>query len=467
MVQLNLPGRRVALVLVLASSLVLPGCGGGAGSVDPQPGPAPLDQPLTGLALVKLRSAGPAWVGLAEKALPVAEVTRPERRLLISSDGGPAQVLAAMPPEGWLLLDFALHPSGEITVLLGSEQALRLLRLDRAGKWLGQQDFVDPLVAADPFIGDPLVLRNPRGMQPYGTRDAARLAAAGEDLVLGLRSGRNAVLLYKFHISAGGSFVAQWRSLVEPGVFIAWRGLTGGSFDPLRGLDHQWRLLLDVDAQGRIAVAVSLADTDLIEGHGQHFGEALDPIVTNGVLLSQFSPGGQRLGTALIDTRQRSEPHALRWVGERVAVVGRVRSRQTMEGWDGYLALVPAGATAASGYRVIDVEQGDALLDVAALEDGRLLAAGSSGYTQNPTGASVSEQSAPLLLLLDRDGLMLKRLQPAAGPRHNQLRALAPWQDGRWLLGASLNGPGTHSADGDASLLTQDGRIRELRRSDL
>jgi hypothetical protein len=56
----------------------------------------------------------------------------------------------------------------------------------------------------------------------------------------------------------------------------------------------------------------------------------------------------------------------------------------------------------------------------------------------------------------------VQRLSLAAGPRHNQLRALAPWgAGGSWLLGGMENGPGTHSADGNAALLTSDGYLRE------
>lgn len=457
----RMTGRLGGAAALLA---LLTACGGGGSGGDTGGGnPAPLQLDTPGQAVIKVRSQGAAWVALAETARTLEIPTQPQRRLLISQADGRGQAADHLPPAGWSLLDFALHPSGQISLLLGTDRTLRLLRLSAAGLLLREQDFTDPLVASDPFVGDAASARDPQSLLPYYTRDGARLAALGEDVALALRSGRHAVVLHRLGYAAPGGFTKQWRSLVEPGVFIGARFLTGGSFDPFKSLDHQWRLLLDADPQGRIAVAVSLDYTDLIEGHGQHFGEPLDPRVANGLLLSQFSPGGQRLGTALIDTQQRSELHALRWVGGQVAAAGRVRSRQTADGWDAFLALVPAGATAASAYRVLDFEAGDVAFDVAPRADGRLLLAGSTGYTQNPTGASISEESKPLLALLSADGQPQQRLTPATGARHNQLRTLAPRGDSGWLVGGMENGPGTHSADTNAALLVADGYLRELR----
>lgn len=448
--------------LGMATALLglLMACGGGGGSGGDAGGggdPAPLQLATPGQAVVKLRGLGTAWVALAEKARTLEIPTQPQRRLLVS------QATDYLPPPGWSLLDFALHPSGQISLLLGSDRELRLLRLSAAGQLLREQDFTDPLVATDPFVGDPRAARDHLSLLPYYTRDAARLAPLGEDVALALRSGRHAVVLHRLGYAASGGFTKQWRNLVEPGVYIGARFLTGGSFDPFKSLDHQWRLVLDTDAQGRIAVAVSLDYTDLIEGHSQHFGEPLDPRVANGLLLSQFSAGGQRLGTTLIDTQQRSELQALRWVGGQVAAAGRVRSRQTADGWDAFVALVPAGATMASAYRVLDFEAGDVAFDVALRADGRLLLAGSTGYTQNPTGASISEESRPLLALLAADGQLQQRIPLAGGARHNQLRALAPNGSAGWLTGGMENGPGTHSADADPALLVADGYLRELR----
>jgi len=62
--------------------------------------------------------------------------------------------------------------------------------------------------------------------------------------------------------------------------------------------------------------------------------------------------------------------------------------------------------------------------DAAALNEGRLLAVGSTNYTQNPSGPSVSDTRDPLALVLDASGNVEKRIVLLAGPadRRNEAR---------------------------------------------
>ena len=455
--------RVLSWVAAAAVSLGLWACGGGGDGNAPVPGGEPPAHEISvpGRYIVKLAANGGAWVALAEKARRFEGTTSPDRRLLLSADGGRTQLPVYEPPAGWSLIDFSVHPSREISIVLASDLRLRLLRLGRSGDVLWDQEFLDPQAETDPIVGGPFALMNSQSLVPAVTRDAARLAALGEDLVLGFRSGRFAVVLHRLAYSATTGFEPRWRSLVEPGVDIGASLPTSGSFDPFKSLDHMWRLALDVDAQGRVAVALSLTSTELVAGHAEHFGEPLDLSVSNGFLLSRFSADGQRLYSVLHDTQQRAEVHGLRWVGERLAIVGRTRSVQAPDGWDGFVALL-TDTTRTLSYEPIDVDQGEIVFDIASLPGGQWLISGAAGYTQNPTGASISEAATPLLAQLGADGKLVRRIPWPAGLRHNQLRATLPWQGG-WLLGGMENGPGTHSADGDEALLTADGYLREHR----
>ncbi|HYD79868.1 MAG TPA: hypothetical protein VEC06_08665 [Paucimonas sp.] len=454
-----------SFALFSCCAMFVAACGGGGGATGGgQADAAPIDLAMPGVAIVKLRAAQDGWIALSEKLRPVEPVATPERRLLFADDG--KSVSASFEaPAGWSLIDFALHPSREASAVLATNKALRLVRLDRAGRVLSQTDFADPGAPTDPFVGDSVVIRDSHSMLPFATRDAVRLAPIGEDLALAVRTGRNAVVAYRLSHAAGG-FSRVWRTLVEPGVFIGILGITSGSFDPFGGLDNQFRVLLDADAAGRIAVAISIAYTEHLAGHAAHFGEPLPSDLAGGVLVTALAPDGHRLGTALIDTVQRSEAHALRWIGDDVAVAGRVLSERLPDGsgWNAYLGIVRPASGQVLSYRPVDVERGDVIFDMARLPDGRLLAAGSSGYTQNPFGGSISEESTPLLAVLEADGRVVRRLSVAAGPRQNQLRSLAPRKDG-WLFAGLRNGPGTHSADGNPALLTADGLVRGTRLS--
>jgi hypothetical protein len=145
-------------------------------------------------------------------------------------------------------------------------------------------------------------------------------------------------------------------------------------------------------------------------------------------------------------------------------LVGRVRTerRDDGTGWDGYLAVASGTNGTNLAYKVLNVQAGDVLFDVASLPQGRYLVAGATGYAQNPSGASITENTEPLLAVLETDGSLRARLSFTGGARQNQLRSLAERTGSSgWLIGGLSNGPGTHSGDGNAALITADGFIRE------
>ena len=454
--------RRLALTLghVLAA-IVMVACGGGGGGGGSPFEPPPTDQAIGGAAVVKLRSPGTAWAALAERPRALEDNTAPDRHALLASSPG-ASPRTYRPPAGWSLIDLALHPSGELTMVLATPTQLRLVRLDAQAQPLSDAAFTDVLAATDPIVGS--FVHDPSALLPVITRDAVRLAAQGEHLVMALRTGRHAVVAYQLQFSRGQGHVLRWRTLVEPGVEIDAKALTGGTFDPFGGLENPWHVALDVDQDGRVAVGVVIGETELLDGHRRHFNDGLPAGVTEGVLLTQLDREGRRLFTTLVDTVQKSELHGLRFVGPRIALVGRVRSevRTDGSGWNAYLGLVSAGQNRVEAYRVIDVDRGDVLFDVAALADGRLLLAGTTGYVQNPGGRSISEAALPLLAVVSAQGTALQAIGLAAGPRHNQARALGSW-GGRWWAGGMQDGPGTHSADADRSLLRADGYVRGVQ----
>lgn len=454
----------LATLLTTLLSTLMVACGGGGGSShEPEPPPPPLALSTPGVAVIKARAVGTGWVALAEAPRRIENRTKPDRRLLVSADGR-AVATAVIPPEGWSLIDVAVHPSGQISLVLATDKTLRLQRRTAAGALIGESDFTDAQAPADPFIGDPRTAGDPQSLLPRGTRDAVRIAPLGEDLVLAVRTGLNTVVAHRLAPTPSGGHTRLWRTLVEPGVTIGTRGITSGTFDPFNSLDNPWKLQLDVDVpQQRIAVAVNVDLTELAEGHSQHFGEPAVAQLTYGALATRLDGQGRRLGTVAVDTVQRSEVHALRWAGDRLLVAGRVLTERRADGhgWDGFVARLPQGGAGAASVQVLDFDRGDIVLDLAPMDDGRIQVAGATGYWQNPAGGSISEASLPLLAVLAADGGAARRITLAAGMRHNQLRSVAAWQ-GRWLLGGLENGPGTHSADDNPALLVADGYVREL-----
>jgi hypothetical protein len=294
--------------------------------------------------------------------------------------------------------------------------------------------------------------------------DAARLAPLGESLAVVLRTGRNAIVAYRLDPDLSGAYQRAWRTLVEPGSSILQESITSGSFDVFGQLQNHLRIFVDVDAETPPTLAVGVVNTPFanftFRAHSEYFGEPI--AASKGALLTCVASfDGRRLGSTVIDTHDLAELHGVRATPGGFVLVGRVLSelRSDGSGWNAFAAFVGRDGTPGP-YSVVDVDRGDVLFDVAALPSGRYLALGTTGYTQNPSGASISEAAQPLLVLLNSDGSLAQNLGYIGGARHNQLTTIASL-NGHWLFGGMINGPGTHSGDADRKLIITDGFLRE------
>ena len=451
---------RLTGVLPGVTATLLVACGGGSSVDEETPATGTVDVSVTGQTVTKVRATGREVAFLEERLTSIFE-DGPQRSLvLVQGNGDLLQPYAT--PAGWSLVDLAVHPSGDLSVVLTTSKEVRLVRLDHGGSVRSDQTFQDPEATTDPFFNYAGGLKDDESLQPALMHDAARLAPWGENLLLVLRTGRNAIVAYRLDLSADGTYQQAWRTLVEPGASILAVGITTGTFDVFGQLQNHLRVFTDVDAEGLLAIGVVEAPMQnfTFRAHTDYFNEPI--AASTGILLTRVrTEDGQRLESTVIDTKQRAELHGLRASSQGFALVGRVLSevRPDGTGWDGFAALVARDGTLGT-YKTVDVDRGDVLFDIAQLPSGRYLALGTTGYVQNPTGESISESAQPLLALLGPDASLIQNLGFPAGPRHNQLTTLARIDAG-WLLGGMINGPGTHSADTDRSLLVADGFLRE------
>ena len=419
-----------------------------------------VDLAVVGQTVTKVRTAGNEVVVLEQRLNSIFE-NGPQRTLAtLQSDG--RTVHPYTPPQGWSVVDFAVHSSGDVSAILTTATDVRIVRLDPNGSVRSDQVFPDPSSPADPFFNYAGGIKNDNALQPALMHDAARLAPLGESLAVVLRTGRNAIVAYRLDPDASGAYRLAWRTLVEPGSSILGEGITSGSFDVFGQLENHLRIYVDVDASGTLAIGVDNAQqlNFTFRAHAEYFNE---PIAASaGVLLTRVaSADGRRLGSTVIDTHNRAELHGVRATPSGFVLVGRVLSEVRVDGsgWDAFAALVGRDGTPGP-YSVVDVDRGDVLFDVAALPSGRYLALGTTGYIQNPSGATISEAAQPLLVLLNANGSLVQNLRYIGGARHNQLTTIAPL-NGRWMLGGMINGPGTHSGDADRELIVADGFLRE------
>ncbi|HMF27438.1 MAG TPA: hypothetical protein VKE42_01625, partial [Candidatus Cybelea sp.] len=211
------------------ATLLLVACGGGSASADKNPDPQieTIDVAVTGQAVTKVRADGNVVALLEERLTSIFE-QGPQRTLgILQPDGRTVHTYAA--PAGWSVVDFAVHPSGDISAVLTTLKEVRVVRLNRDGAVRSDQPLLDPAAATDPYFNYAGGLTDDSALQPVLTHDAARVAPLGESLAVVLRTGRNAIVAYRLDPDASGAYGRTWRTLVEPGSSILLKGITSGS----------------------------------------------------------------------------------------------------------------------------------------------------------------------------------------------------------------------------------------------
>ncbi|MCG5055304.1 MAG: hypothetical protein KA712_20260 [Myxococcales bacterium] len=297
-----------------------------------------------------------------------------------------------------------------------------------------------------------------------------RIAAAGERVVLVTRTGRHAVLAYGLTYEGGDRFGQSFRTLVVPPLAMPAIGLTGGSYDTFGLVGAQFAVHLAVGPEGLIYVGVrypEISPRSLVRAHQNTFGETLatDPDGLDSYV-TRLSAGGVRLGTSVVKipaTGDELEPHdelqSLHAVPGAVWLAGRTELWNPQgTGHDVLLARIDGGSGAVQSWR-IDLDRGDIAFGVVPLDTTRFVIVGAQGYTQNPQGASVSEAATGFARVWSPTAGLGASLPVPSGPRHNQTRLALPLAGGRLLLGGMIDGPGTHSADGDIGKLRADGYL--------
>lgn len=238
--------------------------------------------------------------------------------------------------------------------------------------------------------------------------------------------------------------------------------LNGGTYDTFGQLAAHYAVRVAVSESGLGFVGVAHARLDprpMLRAHEVVFGErltgdddALDAYVT------RVDRAGVRLGTSVVTTSGDDQLYGLRAIGEVAYALGRTEHwNEQGTGFDALLARIDADGRVA--VREIEVDRGDIAFDVARDSAGALVLVGASSYWQNPHGASLSEESRAFARRLYDDGTSAD-IDLADGPRHDEARFAVPWPDGRLWIGGMHDGPGTHSADADATALRARGFTR-------
>src|SRR5258708_3019266 len=349
---------RVVCALLCLGVGLLVACGGRE-----TPSINSVDLAVVGEQVTRVRGVGNEVVVLEERLTSIFE-NGPQRTLaILQSDG--RTVRPYVPPPGWSVVDFAVHPSGDISVILTTAAEVRIVRLDPNGSIRSDQLFLDPAAVTDPFFNYAGGVKDDNALHPALMHDAARLAPLAESLAVVLRTGRNAIVAYRLDPDVGGAYRRAWRTLVEPGSSILGQGITSGTFDVFGQLENHLRIYVDVDPDAPAALAVGVVNAPMLNftfrAHAEHFGEPI--AASSGVLLTRVASAvGGRLGSTVIDTHDPAELHAVPATPARFVLVGRILSqlRSGGGGWNAFFALVGRDGTRGP-YSLVDVDRGDGL----------------------------------------------------------------------------------------------------------
>jgi len=410
--------------------------------------PAPTDLHLAGTAAVRVSPAASGeWLLLLETLQPQALVTTPIRSAGRAGSAGIVQTYDA--PAGWVLIDAVAHPSGDVSLLS--------VRVDEAADY-PMRAMVSRFRASGASAERELFrLPPPDGTEPppafMSSLDRARIVAQGEDLFAVVRWANNAVQAFRLGFE-GGSWKESWAAWVEPAAPLFAVGIIGGGFDNFHQGDTPFFVHADVDGAGNLLVGV-VSSEDVLPRHDAFFGEDL---------MSQANPASFDFGVAVVTrisaqgirspARLLGSPGTskkllnLKVAGDSVVLVGRVKTGDQPGSWDGWILASQATTGEVEYERNVDVQQGDMFWDAAALGGGRVLAVGSSNYTQNPVGLSVSDTRDALAVVLDASGQVEKRILLPGGPagRGNEAMSVGVVDGNRIAISGVQNAPGTHAA---------------------
>jgi hypothetical protein len=422
-----------------------------------QPPPAALDATLPGTAAVRVEPwTDGRWIVLTETLQTQLLVTLPERKLAWL-DAGLRVTREYLPPEGRFLIDFAAHPSGAATALEiepapGSDLLLKPIRA-----WLTR--FLPDGTTASTELESGIP--DPGQMPPFlFSLDRGRVAASGEDVQVAMRWSDNSVRAHRLQFQ-DGAFRPTWTTVVEPPADLFSIGIIGGGFDNFHQGDQAAFVYLDVDASGATTVVVP-STADVLPAHDAFFGEHLvdraDPTHFDfGVgIITRLSPDGARGDAVLSGLGTNRRLLNVRATAGTIWLTGRIRTGDEPTGWDGWIQSFDATTGQAIAEHLVDVQDGDMFWDLAPLDGGSLLAVGSTHYSQNPSGLSVSDARDDLAVVVGPQGEVRARVSLPAGPagRGNEVTSVRV-VDGRAMFAGVKNAPGTHAevfSDGFLSL---------------
>jgi hypothetical protein len=399
---------------------------------------------IAGKQVLKVVPHISGWVSLQETIQPQYMITAPLREISWLS-GDFHQTSKYKAPEGWYLVDIAVHPSGQVSAAIINVDLkrpymlqIKIVRIHNNG-------------THTEFEISPLPKEGERIKYYPASLDRIRLNAVGEDVYAVTRWQYNEVEASRLSYTAG-QYHVDWQTTVEPDSFCGIYGIIGGGYDNFRQGDRYFFVYSGVNQNGELYVAVN-SHEELLQSHDEMFNSNLmsetDPAVYDFglAILTKISPNGERLWSKLEGHSTKKRLLNMRVSDDAVYLVGRVKQNTDPQGWDAWILSADASNGNVRYESSIDIKNGDMFWDLCPLPNGKALAVGTTDYTQNPAGLSVSDVRTASAVVLDNMGKVVRSIELPQGPAIRGSEAMFVDQVGAGsiLFAGAHNAPGTHA----------------------
>lgn len=281
-------------------------------------------------------------------------------------------------------------------------------------------------------------------------------------LVTSYRNSTGAPWLSGWKLNSSGELEQVFNNQIAPALddvgFIRPLGVDGGSVDVFNDLLRQQSIYLAPNPVSDNELLVSFSAPAIggriddlshyVDSYNEFTDEDLSYISTKGsyegvdVIITHVNTSGDRSGSAVLGTVNVDHHFGLSSYLDSPLIFGRTLLK--LDEWKGFLAsksLVNSDLSSAK----------NSVISAAKETEHGLLSVASANWQQNPSGISVSERASLEFVLLDESLNKISKTELAPSNRFDQINGIIALKNNGYLAYGMSNGPGTHSADSNAS----------------
>ncbi len=398
-------------------------------------------------------------------------------------DRKPQSTLTKYSPEGLqqyriqphrVIPDFAVHPSGDVTLLIEPAGNLAMLRVNREGQIQTVRVLSDTSAKEDLYYGYEgtpdtrsdcqekfsYEVRLEGSVDPY----TPRIEALGEDVFVATQRC-SSLKLFRARTS---EIFPTWVSTFRPAYWnLQYKVVSrANTFDLTRQV-NKIGLAVDADGTSYVSFPVTCMQFEVLNRVWQ---TTLQPVRKHcelpadeglggiDIVVSAFGPDGKRKFVTVVGTPYQDQVAALAVTPSGLYIGGSFRQLKEGSGgsfeWDLSLIRLDKETGSQQYMRTYDVEKNDIMLDFVASGSGTLVGVGSSGWAQVDT-LSIVAAGRGMVQHFDEGGNAGQNELWPPTERHQEIRAvvLDRVQSGLAMyLSGTEDGPITHTGDTDSSL---------------